>query len=114
MGHIVLYKALKLVQNVQLNLTNTHPEMDILCWILIAFVIAATAKPFLSYIFHLLRKPKLINSSSKNFPKVVSNNSSPILPLGTFGWPLLGETMEFISCAYSDHPESFMDKRRRL
>ncbi|CAO2840173.1 unnamed protein product [Amaranthus hypochondriacus] len=88
--------------------------MDILCWILIAFVIAATAKPFLSYIFHLLRKPKLINSSSKNFPKIVSNHSSPILPLGTFGWPLLGETMEFISCAYSDHPESFMDKRRRL
>ncbi|XP_042500789.1 cytochrome P450 90D2-like [Macadamia integrifolia] len=36
------------------------------------------------------------------------------LPLGTFGWPLIGETFEFISCAYSDRPESFMDKRRRL
>ncbi|KAJ4950634.1 hypothetical protein NE237_027466 [Protea cynaroides] len=36
------------------------------------------------------------------------------LPLGTLGWPLIGETFEFISCAYSDHPESFMDKRRLM
>lgn len=36
------------------------------------------------------------------------------LPLGSLGWPFIGETIEFISCAYSDHPETFMDKRRRL
>nr|GMC53852.1 3-epi-6-deoxocathasterone 23-monooxygenase [Ipomoea batatas] len=33
------------------------------------------------------------------------------LPLGNLGWPFLGETLDFISCAYSDRPESFMDKR---
>nr|KYP54345.1 Cytochrome P450 90D2 [Cajanus cajan] len=36
------------------------------------------------------------------------------LPLGTLGWPLIGETIEFVSCAYSDRPESFMDKRRSM
>ncbi|GLJ52508.1 hypothetical protein SUGI_1117480 [Cryptomeria japonica] len=36
------------------------------------------------------------------------------LPLGTLGWPFIGETLEFISCGYSTRPESFMDKRRRL
>ncbi|KAG1335422.1 cytochrome P450 90D2 [Cocos nucifera] len=36
------------------------------------------------------------------------------LPRGTFGWPLLGETLDFVSCAYSPRPESFMDKRRLL
>ncbi|XP_054785114.1 3-epi-6-deoxocathasterone 23-monooxygenase CYP90D1-like [Prosopis cineraria] len=36
------------------------------------------------------------------------------LPSGTLGWPLIGETIEFVSCAYSDRPESFMDKRRRM
>ncbi|KAK9281514.1 hypothetical protein L1049_004417 [Liquidambar formosana] len=36
------------------------------------------------------------------------------LPLGTLGWPFIGETIDFISCAYSDRPESFMDKRRRM
>ncbi|KAH1240191.1 3-epi-6-deoxocathasterone 23-monooxygenase [Glycine max] len=36
------------------------------------------------------------------------------LPLGTLGWPFIGETVEFVSCAYSDRPESFMDKRRRM
>ncbi|KAJ7963165.1 putative Cytochrome P450 [Quillaja saponaria] len=36
------------------------------------------------------------------------------LPSGTFGWPFIGETIEFVSCAYSDRPESFMDKRRHM
>lgn len=36
------------------------------------------------------------------------------LPKGTLGWPLLGETLEFISSASSSHPETFMDKRRSL
>ncbi|XP_022844469.1 3-epi-6-deoxocathasterone 23-monooxygenase [Olea europaea var. sylvestris] len=42
-----------------------------------------------------------------------SYDSSP-LPLGTLGWPFIGETIEFISCALSHRPESFMDKRRRM
>ncbi|KAG2722745.1 hypothetical protein I3760_02G140400 [Carya illinoinensis] len=36
------------------------------------------------------------------------------LPLGTLGWPFIGETIEFVSCAYSDRPETFMDKRCRI
>ncbi|KAJ0964499.1 hypothetical protein J5N97_025637 [Dioscorea zingiberensis] len=36
------------------------------------------------------------------------------LPRGSLGWPFIGETLEFISCAYSPRPESFMDKRRLL
>jgi 3-epi-6-deoxocathasterone 23-monooxygenase len=42
-----------------------------------------------------------------------SKHRSP-LPLGTLGWPFLGETIEFVSFAYSDRPETFMDKRRRM
>ncbi|KAM6585277.1 hypothetical protein CsatB_012279 [Cannabis sativa] len=37
-----------------------------------------------------------------------------LLPLGSMGWPFLGETIEFVTCAYSDRPETFMDKRRRM
>lgn len=36
------------------------------------------------------------------------------VPRGSFGWPLIGETLDFVSCAYSPRPESFMDKRRLL
>ncbi|XP_041000238.1 3-epi-6-deoxocathasterone 23-monooxygenase CYP90D1-like [Juglans microcarpa x Juglans regia] len=36
------------------------------------------------------------------------------LPLGTLGWPFIGETIEFVSFAYSDRPETFMDKRCRI
>ncbi|OAY83952.1 Cytochrome P450 90D2 [Ananas comosus] len=36
------------------------------------------------------------------------------VPQGTLGWPLVGETLEFVSCAYSPRPESFMEKRRLL
>uniref|UniRef100_A0A0D9WDQ5 Cytochrome P450 90D2 n=1 Tax=Leersia perrieri TaxID=77586 RepID=A0A0D9WDQ5_9ORYZ len=32
-------------------------------------------------------------------------------PAGTLGWPLVGETLAFISAAYSSHPESFVEKR---
>ncbi|KAK6914764.1 Cytochrome P450 [Dillenia turbinata] len=41
-------------------------------------------------------------------------SSSSLIPLGTLGWPFIGETLEFIACAYSDRPESFMDKRRNM
>ncbi|XP_062195345.1 cytochrome P450 90D2-like isoform X2 [Phragmites australis] len=36
------------------------------------------------------------------------------LPPGSFGWPLVGETLDFVSCAYSSSPEAFVDKRRLL
>ena len=36
------------------------------------------------------------------------------LPLGSLGWPFIGETLEFISCPYSTRPESFMDKCGQL
>jgi steroid 3-oxidase len=36
------------------------------------------------------------------------------LPPGSFGWPLVGETLDFVSCAYSSCPEAFVDKRRLL
>ncbi|KAE8688543.1 3-epi-6-deoxocathasterone 23-monooxygenase [Hibiscus syriacus] len=46
--------------------------------------------------------------------KCLRSKTSCQLPLGTLGWPFLGETIDFISCAYSDRPESFMDRRRRM
>ncbi|CAL5195617.1 unnamed protein product [Lathyrus oleraceus] len=36
------------------------------------------------------------------------------LPLGSLGWPFIGETIDFVSCAYTDRPESFMTKRRTM
>ncbi|KAL8235297.1 hypothetical protein R6Q59_021397 [Mikania micrantha] len=43
-------------------------------------------------------------------------SSSPVVVkrilTGTMGWPIIGETLDFISCGYTDRPQSFMDKRR--
>ncbi|XP_048336113.2 3-epi-6-deoxocathasterone 23-monooxygenase CYP90D1 isoform X2 [Ziziphus jujuba] len=50
----------------------------------------------------------------KNSYRFRSKHRRKPLPLGTLGWPFLGETIEFVSCAYSDRPESFMDKRRSM
>ncbi|MBA0745437.1 hypothetical protein Gogos_008012 [Gossypium gossypioides] len=55
----------------------------------------------------------LYTKSKSKFSSLSSKNLCH-LPLGTLGWPFLGETIDFISCAYSDRPESFMDCRRRL
>jgi len=36
------------------------------------------------------------------------------VPRGNKGWPLLGETLEFIACGYTSNPVSFMEKRKSL
>lgn len=41
-------------------------------------------------------------------------NGDLVIPKGSMGWPLIGETLEFISCGYTPTPVSFMDKRKRL
>ncbi|KAK2983818.1 hypothetical protein RJ640_008494 [Escallonia rubra] len=70
------------------------------------FFVASIFLFFLSAIF-LYKKTSGHKTGSSQYRR------SP-LPLGTLGWPFLGETLDFIACAYTDHPESFMDKRRRM
>lgn len=36
------------------------------------------------------------------------------VPKGNTGWPLLGETLDFIACGYTSNPVSFMEKRKSL
>ncbi|CAL9009820.1 unnamed protein product [Prunus brigantina] len=79
--------------------------MDNLLIVLILAATTTTAILILSIIFLYRNNSNLIlRSKHRRRP----------LPLGTLGWPFLGETIEFVSCAYSDCPESFMDKRRHL
>ncbi|KAF3596203.1 hypothetical protein DY000_02027995 [Brassica cretica] len=37
-----------------------------------------------------------------------------MIPKGSLGWPVIGETLAFIACGYSSRPVSFMDKRKSL
>ncbi|KAK8581162.1 hypothetical protein V6N12_071401 [Hibiscus sabdariffa] len=55
-----------------------------------------------------------LHGKGKGKSKSLGSKTLCQLPLGTLGWPFLGETIDFISCAYSDRPETFMDRRRRL
>ncbi|XVE51951.1 hypothetical protein DITRI_Ditri02bG0081400 [Diplodiscus trichospermus] len=65
---------------------------------------------------------KFLYSKTKTKSKFSCLRSIPLLkkshqqqlPLGSLGWPFLGETIEFVSCACSDRPQSFMDSRRRM
>lgn len=36
------------------------------------------------------------------------------VPRGSSGWPLLGETLDFIASGYTSRPVSFMEKRKSL
>ncbi|CAL1360924.1 unnamed protein product [Linum trigynum] len=40
--------------------------------------------------------------------------SSAAVPKGNLGWPLIGETLDFIACGYTSRPVSFMDARKSL
>ncbi|CAA0814630.1 3-epi-6-deoxocathasterone 23-monooxygenase [Striga hermonthica] len=54
----------------------------------------------------ILLQWKLFNNHTKKPSKI---------PLGSFGIrPFVGETIHFVSCAYSDRPERFTNKRRRM
>ncbi|KAL1569508.1 cytochrome P450 [Salvia divinorum] len=37
-----------------------------------------------------------------------------VIPRGSWGWPLIGETLEFIASGYTSTPVSFMEKRKSL
>nr|AJD25213.1 cytochrome P450 CYP90C19 [Salvia miltiorrhiza] len=37
-----------------------------------------------------------------------------VVPRGSWGWPLIGETFEFIASGYTSTPVSFMEKRKSL
>ncbi|GKV36528.1 hypothetical protein SLEP1_g44649 [Rubroshorea leprosula] len=83
-------------------------EMDTLLWTLLGTV------TLLLSIILLHNKRTNFSLSSSSSSSSSSSKCSGKLPLGTLGWPFLGETLEFICCAYSDRPESFMDKRRKM
>lgn len=36
------------------------------------------------------------------------------IPKGSMGWPIIGETLEFIACGYASMPLSFMKKRQSM
>ncbi|CAN8269379.1 unnamed protein product [Cochlearia groenlandica] len=63
----------------------------------------------------ILNKINGLKSSQDSKTKLNDDDHHvPKFPHGSLGWPVIGETIEFVSSAYSDHPESFMDKRRLL
>ncbi|KAI3451008.1 hypothetical protein Pfo_007673 [Paulownia fortunei] len=45
---------------------------------------------------------------------VERNGGGFVVPRGSWGWPLIGETLEFIACGYTSNPVSFMEKRKSL
>ncbi|CAN6707312.1 unnamed protein product [Malus baccata var. baccata] len=90
--------------------------MDNLLIVLIMVAAATTTMSILSIIF-LYRNNTNLNflrffSSSATSSLIRSKHNRIQLPFGTLGLPFLGETIEFVTCAYSDSPENFMDKRR--
>ncbi|KAK9228750.1 hypothetical protein WN944_021706 [Citrus x changshan-huyou] len=80
--------------------------------LLILFLTAAAS--FFSTLILYLRSssPSSSRSRRRSFTSQSHSHGHGQLPLGTLGWPIVGESLEFISCALTDRPESFMDKRR--
>ncbi|KAL7140288.1 hypothetical protein ABFS83_09G111200 [Erythranthe nasuta] len=75
--------------------------MDMIFWNLVLITAAAATILWFSSAIYAYMKIKLI--------------TSPKLPLGSLGiFPFIGESLHFISSAYSDRPESFTIKRRRM
>ncbi|KAJ6327592.1 hypothetical protein OIU78_014455 [Salix suchowensis] len=89
--------------------------MDNSLWTVFAIFLSCS-----SAIVFLYRKSSWFSNSFMRMVMVMMRIKSSsmyrktLVPLGARGWPFIGETIDFVSCAYSDRPESFMDKRRRV
>ncbi|XP_028792094.1 3-epi-6-deoxocathasterone 23-monooxygenase CYP90D1-like [Neltuma alba] len=46
--------------------------------------------------------------------RLKSKSRNHQLPLGSMGWPFIGETADYVSSAYNVGPDAFMDKRRSM
>ncbi|KAL6222328.1 hypothetical protein ACLB2K_005720 [Fragaria x ananassa] len=79
--------------------------MVIGCWVLVGI--------FLGSICYY----RFISSSNKSKEKEKENyqdeyvKGRPQVPKGRLGWPLIGETLDFIACGYTSRPVSFMENR---
>ncbi|XP_030457476.1 3-epi-6-deoxocathasterone 23-monooxygenase CYP90D1 [Syzygium oleosum] len=74
-----------------------------------ALILLTTAILFCAFVFCY----KVIVMSSRR-----RRHKNPLLqlevPPGSLGWPFIGETIEYVTSAYSDRPETFMNKRRHI
>jgi len=59
---------------------------------------------------------RLRNSKTKDGDEEEDNEEKKkgMIPNGSLGWPVIGETLNFIACGYSSRPVTFMDKRKSL
>ncbi|XP_038905609.1 3-epi-6-deoxocathasterone 23-monooxygenase CYP90D1-like [Benincasa hispida] len=81
------------------------------------FVQLITAAAFMSSTIIILKSfiniPTTPSSSSSSSSNSFISSNNPSLPSGSLGLPFVGETLHFISSAYSQRPDTFMDTRRR-
>ncbi|ESQ46387.1 hypothetical protein EUTSA_v10000357mg [Eutrema salsugineum] len=58
---------------------------------------------------------RLTNSKTRDGDEQEENEKKKgMIPKGSLGWPVIGETLTFIACGYSSRPVTFMDKRKSL
>ena len=75
--------------------------IDVMVWLLGVCVLMSLL--FISRWFLLGQKKKKKDTEKKGK-----------IPEGNSGWPLVGETLDFIACGYTSKPVSFMEKRESL
>lgn len=57
---------------------------------------------------------RLRNSKGDEEEEEEKEKKKGMIPKGSLGWPVIGETLNFIACGYSSRPVTFMDKRKSL
>lgn len=93
----------------QIQLQKIRKKMDSL-WI---FVQVITAAAFISSTIIILKNFIIPTTPSSSSSNSFTSSNNPSLPSGSLGLPFVGETLHFVSSAYSHRPDTFMDTRRR-
>lgn len=70
-------------------------------WVLIIFLMSWW------FLCGSMKKEKEINN-------MVVTKGKVVIPKGNSGWPLIGETLDYIASGYSSCPVTFLEKRKSL
>ncbi|KAK4486010.1 hypothetical protein RD792_008671 [Penstemon davidsonii] len=81
-------------------------------WDLIIIGVLVVVSSVVALVYFKKKRDHEVQNRNNN--KNSNNGDGFVVPKGSWGWPLIGETLDFIASGYTSKPVTFMEKRRSL
>ncbi|ESQ53462.1 hypothetical protein EUTSA_v10024901mg [Eutrema salsugineum] len=93
---------------------NLSSPSDFMDYLVAGFLVLTAGILLRPWLWFRLRNSKTKDQDQKEEEDKEKKKKKGMIPKGSLGWPVIGETLTFIACGYSSRPVTFMDKRKSL